>query len=124
MPRAPYEVCSASIHKSTLMTPHAKATILSLSACLLITLSSFAQQPINPELTLLEAQIAATNGHYKTVSEAVLDKEMVLKTTKNRVDAKEVEATLIILRKDKSETEAKIEQLAEKYNALLRKKKK
>lgn len=105
------------------MTAPTKATILSVSAFFLIALSSPAQQPIHPELMLLEAEIAAHNGHFKTVSQAILDKEMVLKTSRTQAEAKEVEATLIVLRKDKAKTESKIEELVEKYNALLKKRK-
>ena len=78
---------------------------------------------MDSQLLLLDSQISAANGHYKTVTESILDKETALKTTKNQSDAKEIGETLKVLQRDQDTTKAQIEILVGKYNALLKKKK-
>jgi hypothetical protein len=82
---------------------------------------AFAQEPKNASLIMLDAQISAANGHYKTVLESIADRTTAAALAKDKAEKERIKSDLATLTAEKKSTEEQIKALVGKYNAALKK---
>lgn len=99
-----------------------KTPLIILLLAILASTPAFAAEPKNAQLLLLDAQISAENGHYKTLLELIADKKMAASISTSKDEQKQFAGDLAKLVEDKKLTEEQIEVLVSKYNAILKKK--
>jgi hypothetical protein len=77
---------------------------------------AFSQQEMDANRILLESQIHAANGHYKTVLTSIADRRMNAKITKNADEREQINHEIAILVEDRDTTEEEIRILVDRFN--------
>ena len=70
---------------------------------------------------MLDAQISAANGHYKTVLESIADRTTAASLAKDKTEQERIKSDLAKLTAEKKSSEEQIKALVAKYNAALKK---